>query len=708
MRHAHLLALPLAAAAPAVFQACTSQEVVSVVVEQVVVQPTSATVTLGDSLRLTAVITDDRGVALGGAIPEWESSGETIAAVDSTGMVRGLRAGTVHVTASSGSVTDTAEITVTPPPVFGFVVLETSGSTIVGEDGASDELTLVLLTQPAEDVLIDVVSADLGEVVVDSTTLVFTRSNWSTPRTVTVSGVEDGVVDGDQTIDVTASVDPESDPFYADLPAKVVSATSVDAQAAGFTVTETGGFTRVDEGESRDTLLVALDARPESDVVLSLLSDDSGEVVLDSASLTFTPATWDSTKTVTVSSVDDGENDGDQLTLVTVSVVEESSDDLWDTLPDQSVEVETVDGSLGVKILETDRGTLVDESGSEDTFEVVLTRAPSSNVVLGVTITDATEVESNTETLTFGPSDWDDPKGVRVRGVDDDSVDGPQVTAVTIEVLPESDSEWVGQTPLDVMVTTTDNDVAGVEITETNGTTVVAEGGKTDKIRVELSGRPLSNVVVTAASADTSEVRVEPSTLTFTPDNWDATQEFTVVGVDDPEVDGSTLTDVAIAVDPVSDPAFVGLAPQAVVVENEDDETEHFEIIETGGATIVTEGGSQDAFDIELVFRPAWTVTIRATSLDESEVTVSPSSVTISRFSDWDAPRTFTVTGVDDSTEDGDQMSLILLETEAVAWDLRYADAPDRTVDVTTIDDDEDGDDDTGGPTSAGGTGPGN
>jgi len=203
--------------------------------------------------------------------------------------------------------------------------------------------------------------------------------------------------------------------------------------------------------------------------------------------------------------------------------------------------------------------------------------------------------------------------------------------------------------------------------------------------------------VVTAASADTSEVRVEPSTLTFTPDNWDDAQELTVVGVDDPELDGPAFSDVTIAVDPMSDPAFANLPPQTVVVENEDDEKEHFEITETGGTSIVTESGSQDAFDVMLVYRPAWTVTIRATSLDESEVTVSPSSVTISRFSDWDAPRTFTVTGVDDSIEDGDQVSLILLETEAVAWDVRYADAADRTLAVTTIDDD---DDDTDGPTS--------
>jgi hypothetical protein len=699
MRRAHLLFLLLAAAVPAVFQACTNREVVGVVVDEVVVQPPSATVTLGDSLQLTAVVQDDRGSILGGASPEWSSSSANIAVVDSGGMVRGMGVGTVLVSASYGSVTGTAQITVTPQPVYGFAVLETAGSTIVTEGGGSDELTLVLLTQPGENVLIDLVTADPAEVVVDSTTLVFTPTDWSTPRTVIVRGVADGFVDGDKVTELFVSVDPSSDPLYAGLPPKVVMVTSVDAEVAGFTVTQTGGVTRVDEGESSDTVMIALDARPMSDVVLSILSADPGEVVVDPTSLTFTPANWDSTRTVTVSGVDDGEIDGDQLTLVTIGVVAESSDDLWDAVPDQSIEVETVDGSLGVKVTETDGGTSVDESGTEDTFAVVLTRAPSSNVELRITVADETEVSSDTETMTFRPSDWNRPQRVRVRGVDDEWVDGPQVTAVTIEVLPGSDPAWVGHRPLQVLVTTTDDDVAGVEVTETGGETVVDEGGDTDRIRVRLTGRPLTDVVVTAVSADPGEVRVEPATLTFTPDDWDDRQDFTVVGVDDSEVDGSTFTEVTIAVDPASDPAFTGVAPQTVTVENEDDEVKVYEIVESGGATIVSESGSSDTFDVVLLYRPAWSVTIRATSLDESEATVTPSSVTISRFSDWRAPRTFTVTGVDDDIVDGDQTSLIRLEVETTFQDDRYTGAADRTLEVITLDDD--------GPGGAGGSAPG-
>lgn len=692
MRRSYLLALPIAVALPAAFQACTSREVVGVVVQEVVVQPPSATVTLGDSLQLTALIQDDRGFVLRGAEPSWSSSGETIAVVDSGGMVQGLRAGTVDVSASFGTVIGTARITVTPPPVYGYAVLETSGSTVVNEGFGADEFSLVLLAQPFQNVILNLVSQDPGEVEVDSTSLVFTPDDWSALRTVPVRGVVDGYVDGDQSTDVVVSVDPSSDPAFAGLSPKVVTVSSLDSETAGFTITETGGFTRVDEGESTDTLLITLDAKPASPVVLSLSSADPSEVFLDSTRVSFAPSEWATAKRVTVAGLQDGDRDGDQLTLVSVGIVDEESDDLWDDLPDQTVEVRTVDGSLGIRINETGGGTAVDEDESEDTFSVVLTSPPASDVELGVTVADETEVRSNRSKLTFGPSNWSTPQDVTLRGVDDDAVDGTVVTPVTVEVLPGSDPAWLGHTPSEVMVTTLDNDVAGVEITETKGSTMVTESGEMDQVQVALSGRPLSDVLVTALSADTTEVLVEPSVLTFTPENWNERQEFVVSGVDDDEVDGATFTDLTVSVDPASAEAFVELPPQVVTVENADDEEEVYTIDESGGATIVSEEGSSDTFDVTLLYRPEWSVTIRATSLDEGEVTVSPSSFTISRFRDWKEPRTFVVTGVDDAVPDGDQMSLILLEVDVVPWDDGYAGAGDRTVPVTTLDDESDND----------------
>ena len=119
-----------------------------------------------------------------------------------------------------------------------------------------------------------------------------------------VTGVGDGVVDGTQVTSVTFDVDPASDARYVGL--SPVSVSTTDAEAPGFTLTQTGGSTVVDERGASDTLLVVLDAQPLSDVVLSITSGDVGEVASDSATLTFTPANWSTAKVVAVSGVSDG------------------------------------------------------------------------------------------------------------------------------------------------------------------------------------------------------------------------------------------------------------------------------------------------------------------------------------------------------------------------------------------------------------------
>ena len=93
-----------------------------------------------------------------------------------------------------------------PACVVGFgSLVESEGSTVMSESGSSDSFTFGLGSEPAGDVVVSVVSSDLSEVVVSASTLTFTASNWDTPQTVVVTGVNDGLSDGDQAVDVTLS-----------------------------------------------------------------------------------------------------------------------------------------------------------------------------------------------------------------------------------------------------------------------------------------------------------------------------------------------------------------------------------------------------------------------------------------------------------------------------------------------------------------------
>ena len=220
---------------------------------------------------------------------------------------------------------------------------QTDGSSSVTEGGSTDLITVVLDAQPTSDVVISVASSDTGEATVSPATLTFTAANWDTAQTITVTGVDDDLVDGTQTSTVTLSVvDASSDNDFDGVADQTVSVSTTDDDTAGFTVSQTDGSSSVTEGGSTDLITVVLDAQPTSDVVLSVVSSDTDEVSSPST-LTFTAANWDTAQTITVTGVDDDLVDGTQTSTVTLSVVDASSDNDFDGVADQTVSVTTTD-----------------------------------------------------------------------------------------------------------------------------------------------------------------------------------------------------------------------------------------------------------------------------------------------------------------------------------------------------------------------------
>ena len=112
----------------------------------------------------------------------------------------------------------------------GFSLSTTTAT--VSETGTTATFTVVLDAQPGSDVVFSVVSADTGEATVDKATLTFTNADWNSPQTVTVTGVDDGVVDGDQATAITvAVVDASSDDSYDALADQTVTATTTHDDA---------------------------------------------------------------------------------------------------------------------------------------------------------------------------------------------------------------------------------------------------------------------------------------------------------------------------------------------------------------------------------------------------------------------------------------------------------------------------------------------
>jgi uncharacterized protein YjdB len=86
--------------------------VVAPTIQRVEVTPTEATISEGASFRLTATVYDSRGNVIPGQDVTWASSDTRIATVDETGRVRGVRQGTVTITATAGGKFGTARVRV--------------------------------------------------------------------------------------------------------------------------------------------------------------------------------------------------------------------------------------------------------------------------------------------------------------------------------------------------------------------------------------------------------------------------------------------------------------------------------------------------------------------------------------------------------------------------------------------------------------------
>ena len=135
----------------------------------------------------------------------------------------------------------------------------------------------MLNTQPTADVTIALSSSDTTEGTVLPASLTFTTANWNVAQTVTVTGVDDALVDGDDHLhDRDGAGDEHATPTYNSVDAADVAVTNTDNDAAGITVTPTTALTTTEAGGTA-TFTVVLNTQPTADVTIALSSSDTTE-----------------------------------------------------------------------------------------------------------------------------------------------------------------------------------------------------------------------------------------------------------------------------------------------------------------------------------------------------------------------------------------------------------------------------------------------
>ncbi|MEQ1853509.1 MAG: cadherin repeat domain-containing protein, partial [Chthoniobacteraceae bacterium] len=125
-------------------------------------------------------------------------------------------------------------------------------------------------------------------------------------------------------------------------------------------------------------------------------------------------------------------------------------------------------------------GLATTEAGGTATFRVVLELAPTGDVVIPISVPDATEGTVPVGSLTFTPLNWNIAQTVTVTGVNDFVNDGDIAHAVIIGPAVSGDLNFSGVNPADLTVTNLDDDtrtLSGTVFEDVDGDSNVAEPG---------------------------------------------------------------------------------------------------------------------------------------------------------------------------------------------------------------------------------------
>jgi len=287
-------------------------------------------------------------------------------------------------------------------------------------------------------------SATAGEDYTSASGTLNFPANSTSEQNITVTIQGDWVLEDNESFFVNFS-----NLVNAQMSDSSATLTILNDDSAGFTLSKT--TSSVNESGTTDSFGVVLNSQPSSNVVLSLSSNDTGEVTVSPATLTFTPSDWNVSQVVTLTGVDDLAADGNQNSSVTVAVVDGSSDDGFDALPDQNVSVTTVDNDVPAVVVTPTTLTVNEPTGSA-TFSIKLQTPPTNDVNITTIAPSNAQCSVSVSSLLISSANWNVEHNITVSAVNDAN-DGNQTCMVELGTTSSSDSNYNGLNPDDVNVT---------------------------------------------------------------------------------------------------------------------------------------------------------------------------------------------------------------------------------------------------------------
>ena len=331
------------------------------------------------------------------------------------------------------------------------------------------------------------------------------------------------------------------------------------------------------------------------------------------------------------------------------------------------VTVNVTSGGPGIRITESGGATAVFEDGASDTYQIVLTAAPTADVRVELggdgefyVVDDAAPSHRY---VVFTPANWNVAKTIRVAAYSDTDREPLTQTVTVTHRLVSADLAY-DQLPVRTLsVTLTDNEaLPGLVITQSSGRTVVVEGSATATYTIALDRQPDFDVlVVLTPDAQVKAVdAVDPlsAALLFTHANWATPQTVLVTAVADLAFEASPhaarIKHSVVASDPAETVYKNVVNLPEVTVSVIDVTAPGLTLLPTLTGPAVAEGGSSQTFWVVLNHAP--TANVRLNLAVNAQITAVDDANPANAFLDftvanWFTPQKVRVAAVIDGPE---------------------------------------------------------
>ena len=374
-------------------------------------------------------------------------------------------------------------------------------------DDVSIPVTLTYQTASSED--LDVLTS-LSPVI----------ASGDTETDISLRTVDDDLIEGSETFTVALGSLPttvvEGSPSTLEITINDTDEARLDAPASVI----------IPEGDQK-TIEVSLTAVPSGQVSVEITGYEGTDLSVSLSELIFSPDRWDQPQELTLTAGQDDDFLPDEVSLrMTASGGEYSG-------VTHTLEVTIIDGNQPGLVVQS--SVLINEGG-EESFDVRLAQQPTDAVTVLISGTTGTDlVLQSPSILNFSVFNWDQNQSVDLIAEEDSDADADPPIQL---ILNASGGGYDGISET-VTVTIQEKDQIDMVVEPTS--LRIAEG-ESDALSVYLTAQPSANVTVDISGYETSDLMIPRPSLTFTPSEWQISNEFALEAGTDLDTDNDEIT----------------------------------------------------------------------------------------------------------------------------------------------------------------------